>query len=478
LKTNVEKLQDTRIKLTVEMTAEEVDKAIDDAYVRVARGAKIPGFRKGKAPRPVIDTYMGRDAVIADALEVMVEQSYPLAIDAEGLLPIDRPDVGVLEGLAPGEPYTFTAELDVRPELELSSIKALKVKVPPSKSSDREIDAQLDYLRDRFATLEPVEDRGVEDGDFVMLSFTGTVDGEPYEGNVVDKFLYELGRGQMPVEFDAAMIGAKPGSEVRAAFPIPETSENPDFVGKTAAFDISIHEVKAKKLPEIDDELASNVGGFDTAQELKDDIRAKLDENKAAGHARLVEREARAAISERLEGEVPQNMINARTEDLTEDFFRTIDGQGYSLEKYLESTGLTVEQLRADLEREAAARVRDDLALDALARTAALEVTSEEIAAEIEAMAAAQKADTAAFQEKLRAGGAMPVVRQGLLHRKAVRWLMDNVEVVEEEPGATDASGSAKKATPKKAAAKKAAPKKGTSTKSAPKGEDAGAKED
>jgi trigger factor len=478
LKTNVEKLQDTRIKLTVEMTAEEVDKAIDDAYVRIARGAKIPGFRKGKAPRPVIDTYMGRDAVIADALEVMVEQAYPLAIDAEGLLPIDRPDVGELTGLVAGEPYTFTAELDIRPELDLTSIKDLKVTVPPSKSSDREIDAQLDYLRDRFATLEPVEDRGVADGDFVLLSFIGTVDGEAYEGNVVDKFLYELGRGQMPVEFDAAMIGAKPGSEVRAAFPIPETSENPDFVGKTAAFDISIHEVKAKMLPEIDDELASNVGGFDTAQELRDDIRAKLDENKAAGHTRLVEREARAAISERLVGEVPQNMIAARTDDLAHDFFETLRERDYSLEKYLESTGMTSDELRADLEREAAARVRDDLALDALARIAAIELTSEEIEAEIEAMAGAQKADAAGFREKLKAGGAMPVVRQGLLHRKAVRWLMENVEVIEEVPGEADASGSAKKAAPKKAAAKKAAPKKGTSTKSAPKGEDAGTTEE
>jgi trigger factor len=470
LKTSVEKLQDTRIKLTVEMTAEEVDKAIDEAYVRVARGARIPGFRKGKAPRQVIDTYMGRDAVLADALEVMVEQAYPLALDAEDLIPVDRPDVGELDGLVPSEAYTFSAELDTRPQLKLSSIKDLSVTVAPSKSSDREIEAQLDYLRDRFATLEPVEDRGVADGDFVLLSFTGTVDGEPYEGNVVDKYLYEVGRGQMPKEFDAPIIGVKPGDEVRAEFPVPDTSDTPDFVGKTAGFDITVHEIKAKQLPEVDDELAGNVGGFDTAQ---DDIRAKLDENKAAGHTRMVEREARVALVERLEGEVPQIMIAARTEDIVHDFFETIEQQGYSLEKYLESTGLTSDELRADLEREAASRVRDDLALDALVRDVGIGVTPEEVDAELELMASAQKTDIAAFRERLKAAGAMPVVRQGLLNRKAVRWLMDNVEVIEKDPEAGDVEKPKKKAP-----AKKAATKKGTSTKDAPKAEDAGAKEE
>jgi len=474
LKTTVEKLQDTRIKLTVELTAEEVDKAVDDAYVRVARGARIPGFRKGKAPRQVIDTYMGRDAVLADALEVMVESAYPLALDAEDLIPVDRPDVGELDGMLPGEAYTFSAELDVRPELKLSSVKDLSVTVAPSKSSDREIEAQLDYLRDRFATLEPVEDRGVEDGDFVLLSFTGTVDGEPYEGNVVDKYLYEVGRGQMPKEFDAPMIGAKPGDQVRAEFPVPDSSDTPEFVGKTAGFDITVHEIKAKQLPEVDDEFAGNVGGFDTAQELRDDIRAKLDENKAAGHTRMVEREARAALVERLEGEVPQIMISARTEDIVQDFFETIEKQGYSLEKYLESTGIDAEQLRADLEREAASRVRDDLALDALVREVGIEVTPEEIDAELELMASSQEAGIAAFRERLKSSGAMPVVRQGLLNRKAVRWLMDNVEVIETDPDAP--AGDAK--PKKKAPAKKAAAKKGTSTKDAPKADDAGAKEE
>jgi trigger factor len=477
LKTSVEKLQGTRIKLTVELAAPEVDKAIDAAYVRVARGVKIPGFRPGKAPRAVIDTYVGREVVLADALEVLVEESYPLAIGAEGIVPIDRPEVGELEGLVSGEPYSFAAELDVRPELTLSSIKGLTATVPPSKSSDREIEAQIDHLRDRFATVEPVEDRGVAADDFALISFTGTVDGEGYEENTVDKYLYELGRGQMPEPFDAAMIGAKPGDTVRAEFPVPDTSDNPEFVGKTAVFEITVHEIKAKRLPDVDDEFAGNVGGFDTAKDLRDDIRAKLDENKAVGHARLVEREARAALVGRLEGEVPQVMIATRTEAIFQDFFETIERQGYSLEKYLESTGLTSDQLRADLEREAAARVRDELALDALAREVGLTVTDEEIDAEINLMAISQETSEIVFRQRLKANGAGPMVAEGLVTRKAVRWLMDNVEIVEAEPDAAGDAKPAKKAA-KKTPAKKAAPKKVSSAKTEPGSDDAGAKEE
>jgi trigger factor len=208
---------------------------------------------------------------------------------------------------------------------------------------------------------------------------------------------------------------------------------------------------------------------------LRDDVRTKLDENKATGHGRLVEREARAALVERLQGEVPPVMVISRTDDLAHDFFETLERQDYTLEKYLESTGMTSDALRADFEREATARVRDELALEALAREVGLKVDTAEIDAEIELMSASQKVDVSEFRSRLKANGAMPVVVQQLLHRKAVRWLMENVEVVEQESeGETEATAKPKK----KAPAKKAAPKKGTSTTDAPKADDAGAKEE
>jgi trigger factor len=469
LKTSVEKLQGIRVRLTVELTAQEVDRAIANAYSEAASHVRVPGFRAGKAPRQVIDTYVGQDAVLAQALEGLVESQYPLALDAERLRPIERPDVGTLEGLVPGQPYSFTAEMDIRPELTLSSAEGLSIMVPSASASDREVEAQIDHLRDRFATLEPVEDRGVSADDFALISFVGTVDGEPYEGNVVDKFLYEMGAGQMPAEFDGAMLGAKPGDTVRAEFPVPDTSSSPEFVGRKAEFDITVHEVKAKRLPEADDEFAGNVGGFDTIADLRGDIRAKLDENKQVAYVKTVEREARAALVKRLVGDVPKSMIEGRTDDLAHDFFETLKERGYSFEDYMTATGMDAEQMRGDLAEEAEMRVRDDLALEALARAVGMEIADAEVDDEIERLAEAQKTGAAKLRERLIENGAVPLIREDLTHRKAVRWLMENVEVVDGDPEALDLMGGKKKpeakkaAKPKKAAVKKAAVKKDVS---------------
>jgi trigger factor len=463
LKTSVEKLQGIRVKLTVDLTAEEVDRAIADAYAQAAARVRVPGFRSGKAPRPVIDTYVGQDAVLAQALEVLVESTYPKALDAERLRPIDRPDVGTLDGLRQGEAYVFTAEIDVRPELAISSTQGLSIIVPPAIATDQEVEAQVDYLRDRFATLEPVEDRGVSADDFALISFAGTVDGESYEGNVVDKFLYEMGRGQMPAEFDGAMIGARPGSTVRAEFPVPDTSANQEFVGRTAAFDIAVHEIKAKRLPDADDEFAGNVGGFDTMGDLRDDIRAKLDENKRVGYMKTVEREAREALAARLVGEVPKAMIDSRTDELTQDFFDTLKERGYSFDDYAEATGIDEARMRVDIGREAEARVRDELALEALARAVGMEVADDEVALEIERLAETQKTSAAKLRERLTASGALPLIREDLTQRQAVRWLMENVEVLDGDPQAPD---TARKPVAKKPVVKKAAkPKKAVAKK-------------
>lgn len=458
MNTSVQKLENTRVKLTITLSAEEVDSAISAAYARTASKVRIAGFRAGKAPRQLIDTHVGREQVLADALEALVEDSYPRALDDEKLRPIERPDTGTLDGLAPGEEYTFSAEFDCRPELLLSSTKDLKVVAPPASTSDREIDAQIGHLRDRFASLEPVEDRVVQAGDFTMISFVGTVDGEPYEGNEVDKYLYELGSGQMPAEFDAAMIGANLGETVTASFAIPDTSATPEFVGKTAGFEITVHEIKAKLLPEVNDEFAANAGGFESLDQMRDDIRAKLDENKAAGRVRQLERDARQALMDRLEGDVPQTMVDSKANQMFEEFFEGLAERGVTMEKYVEATGVDPSQVQADIALEAGSRVRDALALEALFRVEGLEITDAEIADELASLAADEKTDVATLAARLAAGGLMPLVRETMMHRKAVRWLMDNVEFIDEE--VAEATAAPKKAAAKPRAAKSEKPAK------------------
>lgn len=453
MNSSVEKLEGNNVRITVTHSAEEVREHIAEAYTRVARQIKLPGFRPGKAPRPIIDAQVGRDHVLGEALEELVERSYPRALDEQRIRPLDRPDTGTLDGLVEGEDYTYTAEVEIKPELTLTSIEGLVAKVPPAKTTDDEIEAQIDYLRDRFATLAPVEDRGIAEGDFSLLSFTGTVDGEAADDLTVDKYLYEVGRGIMPPEFDQGLVGAKTGAMVHIEFPVPDTAANPDYVGKTAAFDVEIHEIKAKQLAAADDEFATNVGGFDTVEELRNDIRAKLDENKATAQPRLVERAAVGALVERLEGDAPAKLIESRTDSMTEEFFDSLQEQGMSVEDYTAATGVTAEMLYGDISREAAGRVRDDLALEALFRQAGLSYTEDELDREIEKVAAADKVPTARMRERLVDTGVIAYLRERLMHRYAVRWLMDHVEVLEE------GSGDEKAAKPKKAAAKKSAKK-------------------
>ncbi|MDZ4064386.1 MAG: trigger factor, partial [Coriobacteriia bacterium] len=303
MNTSVERIDAHTVRLTVGLTAEEVDAAIDDAYRRIGQKVKAPGFRAGKAPKPIIDSQVGRDAVIAEAQEALVTDRYGEALGMEGLRPIEQPEMGELDMIEPGREFEFVAEVQVRPELTLSSIKDLTIEVPPTTASEREIDAQIDHLREKFATIEPVEGRGIAEKDFVLMTFTGRIDGEEYEGNSVDRYLYELGRGLMPREFEEGILGANPGDELRIEFPIPETSSVPEYIGKSATFDVTIHEVKEKVLPELTDELASNIGGFATVEEMRENTRQDLDRTKLFANRRARESNARAALAERLEGE-------------------------------------------------------------------------------------------------------------------------------------------------------------------------------
>lgn len=456
MNSSVEKLEGNRVRITITHTPEEVTEAIAEAYARISRRLRLPGFRPGKAPRPIIDTHVGRESVLADALEELVERSYPRALDELGLRPMERPDTGALDQLAEGEAHTFTAEVDVRPDLTLSSIEGLVATVPPSKTTDAEIDAQIEYLRGQFATLEPVEDRGIVDGDFALISFVGTVDGVPADDLTVDKYLYEVGKGIMPPEFDAGLIGAKPGSKLNIVFDVPETAANTDYVGKPAAFEVEVDELKAKALATLDDAFAGNVG-FETLAELREDIRTKLDENKATAHGRLMERGARDALAARLDGEVPTALIDSRAGSMTEEFFDSLQEQGMSIEDYTEAVGITQEQVFGDISRQAALRTADELALEALFKQASLEYTDDELNAEIAKLAAADKVSVESMRDRLIETGVMAFIRERLMHRHAVRWLMDHVEFAEEDPSAAKAEPAAK--PKKKAAAKKPAKK-------------------
>jgi trigger factor len=433
LQTSVEHLEGGRARLTITVPAADVDAAVAAAYAEVGSKLRIPGFRPGKAPRPVVDTHVGRETVLAEAQESVVTDSYGRTISEHGLRTIGQPDVGELELVEPSQDYTYTAEVALRPELSLSGIEDLTIAVPSQRSSDREIDAQINHTRERFATLESVE-RPIEAADFAVISFTGTVDGEPYEGNSVDRYLYELGRGLMPEEFDQALVGVAPGGSSVAEFPIPETSANEEFVGKSARFEIEVHEVKAKIMPPLDDEFATTAAGFDTLEEYRADVREKLDSAKATGHDRRVEIEALRLIADRLEGEVPEEMVDSRAGSMLREFLENLESRGISPQQYIEATGAAPEQIEADIKEQAAVRVREELALEALFRMQSLEVTDADVTEAIVSMSGGDEVQGERMRESLTENGVLPLVREQLVHQKALAWLLDAVTVIEEEP--------------------------------------------
>lgn len=450
MQTSVERLHGGKIKITVTVPATDVDRYIGEAYSRIGAKLRIPGFRPGKAPRPVIDTHVGREAVLAEAQEDLVSDFYGRAVSAEDVRTYGQPDVGELDLLESGQDYTFAAEVGLRPELALSSADDFAVTVPPQHASDREIDAQIEYTRERFATLESVE-RPVSDSDFALISFIGTVDGEVYEGNTVDKYLYEMGRGLMPPEFDAAIVGAAAGSSAVAEFEIPDTSSNPEFVGKQARFEIDVHEVKAKVLPALDDDFAANVGGFDSFEEYRQDVRTKLDSAKATGHTHQVEVAALAELVDRLEGEVPEEMLQARANSMLREFLETLEERGFTLEQYVEATGVDPDRIQADIAEQASRRVREELALEALFRAKRMEVTEADVDEAILGLVNGDAAEAGRMRANLAGSGALPIVREQIIHQKALAWLMDNVVVSEVEPSVGEADRSASGAArPKK----------------------------
>jgi trigger factor len=433
LETSIEYLDGGRARLTITVPVADVDREVSAAYGRIGAKLRIPGFRPGKAPRPVVDTHVGREAVLAEAQEEIVSEAFGMAISAEGVRTYGQPDVGELDLVEPGADYTFTAEVTLRPELALSSTGEFAVTVPSRIASDREVDAQIEHTRERFATLEIV-DRPVADGDYVLLSFVGTVDGEAYEGNTVDKYVYETGRGMMPPEFDQALIGTMAGGSTTAEFTIPEGSSEESFVGKTAHFEIEVHEVKAKVLPELDDEFAMSAAGFESMEAYRADVKEKLEAAKAAGTEHRREAEALKALSERLEGEVPQEMVESRASSMMREFFESLEARGIGIQQYVELTGATPEQIQDDMRLQATQRVREELALEALFREKGFEVTDEEFDAAIADIAGEEGHNADKLRAELTRNGVLPLVREQIIHRRALEWLMDNVTITEEDP--------------------------------------------
>lgn len=480
METKVEALQDDRTKVTVTVDAKDIDARIKKTYKDFANKYNFPGFRKGKAPRPIIDNALGAEAVRATVTDEVVNGSYPLAIDDCGLYPISKPEFDEADLVEGGKPYTFAFTVTVKPELELSGFDPVEIELPAEGATDQDVDDQIEALREHYYTFEDASAATkVKADSYIDLAMKATDDkGEEIPALTTDNRPYGLGANLFPPEFDEQLVGLKKGQT--ATFTIDMPADPPIMLaalsGKTDKinFEVEVKVVKKQILPELTDEWAKDTLGFENVEDLRTRIAESVAQQKADIMPRLKENACLTALAERLEGEVPEGMQEEAEANLIQDFFQQLQSQGMTFDVYLMQQGITPDQFKADVKQQAADISKQDLALDAWARHFGMEATDEDVKAEFEKSGAE---NPEALYKQWRENGQLHMVRQGILRTKAVYDLMEKAVVSELDPSKKDEE----KKPAKKAAAKKAAkaddaekkPAKKTASKKAAKADEA-----
>ena len=394
----VEKLEKNMAKLTIEVSAEEFDAAIEQAYQKDKKKISLPGFRKGKAPRKMIEKMYGTGVFYEDAANIVIPKAYSEAAKECGEEIVSQPEISVTK-IGAGQPFIFTAEVALKPAVTLGDYKGVEVEKTPVEVSEEEVDKEVDKERENNSRTIDVDDRAVEKGDMIKLNFEGFVDGTPFEGGKAEDYSLTIGSGSFIPGFEDQLIGAKIGEEVEVNVTFPEEYHAAELKGKPAVFKCTVNEIKVKELPEADDEFAKDVSEFDTLAEYKDDIRAKLLEKKTADAKREKQNKTVAKAVENATMEIPEAMITEQVRRMADDFARRLQSQGLPMDQYMQFTGLTMDALAQQMRPEALKRIQNSLVLEAIAKAENIEVSDEKVNEEIEKMAAAYKMEADKLKE-------------------------------------------------------------------------------
>ena len=384
----VEKLEGNMAKLTIEASAEEFEQAIEKAYQKNKNKLSIPGFRKGKVPRKMIEQMYGREIFYEDAANIVIPSAYAKAVDECTEEIVSQPTVDIVQAEA-GKPFIFTAEVALRPEVTLGKYKGVEVEKTDVAVTDEEIDAAIDRERENNARTISVEDRAVKDGDMTVIDYEGFVDGEGFEGGKGEAYPLTIGSGTFIPGFEEQLIGAELDKEVEVNVTFPEDYQASELAGKPAVFKCTVKEIKEKELPELDDEFASEVSEFDTLAEYREDVKKNLTERKEAEAKAAKEEKVVEAIIADAQMDIPEAMLATQQRSMADDFAQRIRMQGITIDQYFQFTGLTREAFLEQLKPQAEERIKSRLVLEAVAKAENLEASDEEYTAEIKKMAEA-----------------------------------------------------------------------------------------
>ena len=393
----VEKMEKNMAKLTIEVTAEELEKAIQGAYLKNKNKITLPGFRKGKAPRKMIEKMYGTGVFLEDAANALIPTAYSDALQECDLEIVSQPEIDVTQ-LEAGKPFIFTAEVAVKPEVTLGEYKGVEIKKIEVEVTEEEIEAELKKEQENNSRTIVVEDRAVESGDIATIDFEGFVDGTPFEGGKGTDYPLTIGSNTFIPGFEDQLIGANTGDKLDVNVTFPEEYQAKDLAGKAAVFKCEIKKIEKKELPELDDEFAKDVSEFDTLDEYKADIKKNLTEKKEADAKRQKEDEAVDKAVENASMEIPEAMIKTQVNQMVDDFSRRMQAQGLSMEQYFQFTGMTIDKLMEEMKPQALKRIQTRLVLEKIAEVENIQPSEERVEEEIGKMAEMYKME----KDKLR----------------------------------------------------------------------------
>ncbi|MED3660962.1 trigger factor [Ureibacillus sp. FSL K6-8385] len=416
--------------LTIEVPAEKVNKALDQAFKKIVKQITVPGFRKGKVPRKIFEKRFGVEALYQDALEILVPQEYSRAVDETGIFPVDYPEIGELDGFEKDKDFTFTAKVTVKPEPKLGEYKGLEVKKLSTEVTDEEVEQEIQNLLNRKAEYEILEDEPIAEGDIALIDFEGFIGDEAFEGGKGEDYPLEIGSGQFIPGFEDQLVGVKAGESKDIQVTFPEEYHAEELAGKDATFKVTVKEVKRKVLPELNDEFAKEADPeVNSVDELRSKIKERLAEQKKNEAESTLRDELVEKAAENAEMDIPEAMINTEIDRMINEFAQRLQMQGMSLDLYYQFSGQSEKDLREQFKADAETRVRISLTLEAIAKAENIEVTQEDIDKELEKMAEQFKMEKDQIITAL--GGTTEILENDIRTQKTVEFLVEHAKITE-----------------------------------------------
>lgn len=422
----VEKLEKNMAKLTIEVAAEELEKAIEAAYQKNKNKISIPGFRKGKVPRQMIEKMYGKEVFYEDAANALIPDAYEKALEECEEDIVSSPTIDVTQ-IEAGKPFIFTAEVALKPEVKLGKYKGVKVDKADTSATDEEVDAEINRERENNARNIEVTDRAVKNGDITTIDFEGFVDGVAFDGGKGENYPLTIGSGAFIPGFEEQLIGAEIGKEVEVNVTFPEDYQAEELKGKAAVFKCTVKEIKEKELPELDDEFASEVSEFETLAEYKADVKGRLEERKTKEAKEAKEAAVIEEIVKDSEMEIPEAMVETQQRQMVDEFAQRIQMQGLSMEQYFQFTGASYEQLIEQVKPQAEKRIKSRLVLEAIVKAENITATDEEFEEELKVMAESYQMEVEKVRELLPEKSALQI-KEDIAVRKAAEFAVENAK--------------------------------------------------